>query len=882
MATPPASPIHLTGTNQSRVAAMMLRTDRGRDIHRGPYISSNRHMSPPENNTPSSEHNLTVGRKSVLDSTPEGLQGRLRRSLSADSSVPPFQARSSSLHRHHDRQSALGLDSAMELMLNKESMDQSLMTKASSWDQDEKHDEGCMSADISFSSLLATDLEMLDSLKNEHRQGGSGKRTRQKSNIYKASMDFLTLYHGPTHTGQGEYSAKYLKKAAEHGKHPADLSAIERFTPDLSSKTDATSGSLSRFASVAVANSSSTLLARTDDDGAILLVSTRPTPTQFYGALNTRKALRTLVTNNEQEFENMLERGFLWSPVSELLDPNNPDDGDVQDDKDYDFMLPSVPPQYFMTLRITLTPWHARADESEIYGHFARRQAPLPTITKKTSTYSIASSISPSLSPAASATSLSLESSNSSDSGPIAPSTPPPKDESSESECSFKKAIRSTPLILERSSSFLRSKKQIDRSPHATPKLTGRALKLPPVSSSSVPYHPFDTPVHPFDCDSQDSLPPRKGSCGPLSLPLPITHANAGKPISLPEKSKDRLRDYTRDSISTSRQVPRRKGSTPAIFYSPPGCSSTSEHVVDSQDLPTRAQSAAPRSLSLSSTPKPRRTDYVAPSFWAAARQPSSIPVRKRSDQSDVVSANLASARRMAEAERLSTKAIEAWRLKAVGRTTGSQATTEQRQRASELVDNLPFIEQHHLRSHNRQAAYYTSALPVSKTQQVFIEKSGLTKYQMDYRDSSNYSLVSPASPPPSIRSRHNFWTSKEKTSGDSGFLASDQVHDCHHAHDPQRHQASESHVKSPPFMVSGVSIVPKSVHRHVVKVHRGFVITNNSRSNRSSAQDECGGKVSPGLETTSEDAANAAQDGGCWHSVQLYQTPAMQTFAFP
>ncbi|KAF9295328.1 hypothetical protein BGZ74_010881 [Mortierella antarctica] len=571
----------------------------------------------------------------------------------------------------------------MELMLN-ESMDRSLMAKASSWDQDERDDEGCMSAEISFSSLLATDLEMLDSLKNEHRQGGSGKKTiakekkkrerqqqqqhqqksqqkqqqpqinshRKKPSIYQASMDFLASYHGPTHTGQGEYSTRYLKKAAEQGKHPADWSAIERFTPDLPSKND-TSGSRSRFASVASANSSTTLLLHTDDDGAILLVSTRPIPTQFYSALKTRRSLRTLVTNNEQEFENMLERGFIWSPVSELVDPNNPDDDEVLEDQDQDFMIPSVPPQYFMTLRITLTPWHARADESEIYGHFARKQAPIPTITKTPSACSLNSSISPSLSPAASATSLSLESSMSSDSGPSAPSTPPPKDGSPESECPFTKAIRTAPVILERSSSLLRSRKQIDRSPHASPKLTGRTLKASP---------------------------------------------------------------------------------------------------------------------------------------------PSSI---------------------------------------------------------------------------------------------IFCEKpEGLTKYQMDYRDSSNYNLVAPASPTP-MSPHHHFWPSKREPSGDSDSLAPDQVLDCHHARYDNhrlaqipRYQVNESR---------GLSIVPRSVHRDVAKVDRGFVITNNSRSNRSSAQDECGSKVTDvvtpasGFETTrTENAAVAAQESGCWRPVQLCQTPVMQTFAFP
>ncbi|KAF9326982.1 hypothetical protein BG006_009660 [Podila minutissima] len=634
----------------------------------------------------------------------------------------------------------------MELMLNG-SMDRSLMAKASFWDQDERDDEGCMSGEISFSSLLATDLEMLDSLKNEHRQGGSGKKTiakekkkrerqqqqqhqqkskqkqqqpqinshRKKPSIYQASIDFLASYHGPTHTGQGEYSARYLKKAAEQGKHPADWSAIERFAPDLSSKNDP-SGSRSRFASVASANSSTTLLLHTDDDGAILLVSTRPTPTQFYSALKTRRALRTLVTNNEQEFENMLERGFIWSPVSELVDPNNPDDDEVLEDQDQDFMIPL--------------------------------------------------------------------------------------------------------------------------------------------------------------------------------------------PISPPEKSKDRLRDYTRDYTSTPREVPRRKGSTPAIFYSPPGCNSSSDLLNEDQGAPARLQSAAPRSLSMSGTPRPRRTDYVAPSLRAAARQPSSIPVRKRSDQSDDMSANLAAARRVAEVERPSTRVIEAWRQKTLGRTSNPQLSARgspaarEHQRATELDGHLPSIGQQRLHSHDRQVASYASDLPVLKTRQIFCEKpEGLTKYQMDYRDSSNYNLVAPASPTPTSHPHHHFWSSKgDPFLGDSDSLAPGQVLDCHHArYDNHRlahipcYQVNESRVNSPPFTVSGVSIVPRSVHRDVVKVDRGFVITNNSRRNRSSAQDECGSEVTDvvtpasGFETTRiDDAAVAAPESGCWRPVQLCQTPVMQTFALP
>ncbi|KAF9375905.1 hypothetical protein CPC16_000456 [Podila verticillata] len=902
MATPPTSPINNIST--------MMRNDRGRDTRRGAY-SVSRHLSS-ENNS-RVEHNLVVGHKGVVDSTPKDMK-KLKRSLSADS-LAPFQARTSSLHRNH-RRSTLGLDSAME-MLNVESLDQS-MVKASSWD-DDMDDEGCMSADVSFSSLLATDLEMLDSLKNEHRQGG--KRTvakekkqhqsppqinsrRQKSSIYQASMEFLASYHGPAHLGQGEFSARYLKK--EQAKRPDRF--LERSIPDPPSKTDMCTRS--RLASVA--SNSTALLLQTDDEG-ILLISTTPTPTQFYSALKTRKALRTLVTDNEQEFENMLERGFLWSPVSELLDPYSQDDDDDDDDplEDQDLMLPTVPPQYFLTLRITLTPWHARADESEIYGHFGSRQAPIPTITRKMSAYSLTSNVSPSLSPAASTTSLSLDSSISRDSSP-SPSTPFPRDGSPESECPFKKAIKSA-LILERSSSLLRSKKQkVDRSPHASPKLTGRTLKTSH-PSSCVPCHPLDMPVHPFDQESSrhpreeslpgtisntstllsptllspsqsrdQSLPPRKGSLSPLSLPLPNAQGNIGELISPPEKSKDRMRDHTRTTSPPT--VPtRRKGSTPAIFYSPPGCNS-SEPLIE-QGSPTRPQSAAPRSLSMSGTPRPKRTDYVVPSLRAAARQPSSIPVRKRSDQSDVLNANLA-AYRMNE-ERTSTRPQkQACRQKNSGNPQlAARGSPEEHQRVGELNDHLSSTGQQRLHSRDRQAASYASALPVLKSRkQAFYETSEGPNH-MDHRGASNYSLVSSTSPPLS-RPRH-FWSSKEKNLG-SDPLVTDILDyhmsefDSHRAQDP-RH-TNEYHGKTP-FTVSGVEIIPRSVHRHIVKVDRGFVITDNSHNN-SSSQDERGDEMtdvtaSSGLEAMSEKAV-AAQDDGCWRPVQLCQTPAMQTFAFP
>ncbi|KAI1316105.1 hypothetical protein EDD11_010419 [Mortierella claussenii] len=98
----------------------------------------------------------------------------------------------------------------------------------------------------------------------------------------------------------------------------------------------------------------------------ILLVTNCSSPTQFYDAPQTRHALRTFLA--ECRFDEVVEYGF----PSEVFDdataaailevqglPEQQMDGDGGE---------RLPNCRYMTLRTTLTPWHARADEVKLYG----------------------------------------------------------------------------------------------------------------------------------------------------------------------------------------------------------------------------------------------------------------------------------------------------------------------------------------------------------------------------------------------------------------------------------------------------------------------------------------------------------------------------------
>ncbi|KAF9905322.1 hypothetical protein EC991_001745 [Linnemannia zychae] len=86
----------------------------------------------------------------------------------------------------------------------------------------------------------------------------------------------------------------------------------------------------------------------------ILLMPTISSPTRFYDCPRSRKLVRTYLTSKGREFDEMIEFGF---PLTSIVDDNK------------SISSPSSSKDCrFLTLRLTLTPWHARADEAKLYG----------------------------------------------------------------------------------------------------------------------------------------------------------------------------------------------------------------------------------------------------------------------------------------------------------------------------------------------------------------------------------------------------------------------------------------------------------------------------------------------------------------------------------
>ncbi|KAG0227856.1 hypothetical protein BGW42_002547 [Actinomortierella wolfii] len=85
-------------------------------------------------------------------------------------------------------------------------------------------------------------------------------------------------------------------------------------------------------------------------ENKVLLISSHSSPTQFYDLPETRAKVRQFLTS-VSGFEEVLEYGF-------------PSDIAVEDKVEGESGLGCR----YLTLRLTLTPWHARADEAELYG----------------------------------------------------------------------------------------------------------------------------------------------------------------------------------------------------------------------------------------------------------------------------------------------------------------------------------------------------------------------------------------------------------------------------------------------------------------------------------------------------------------------------------
>ncbi|KAG0299333.1 hypothetical protein BGZ98_010132, partial [Dissophora globulifera] len=91
----------------------------------------------------------------------------------------------------------------------------------------------------------------------------------------------------------------------------------------------------------------------------IMMVSSISSPTLYYDCLKSRNLVRTYLTMEQCKFDEVIDYGF---PSAEVIDDK---DGKTKDCR-------------FLTLRLTLTPWHARADESKLYGMPADFKKPIP------------------------------------------------------------------------------------------------------------------------------------------------------------------------------------------------------------------------------------------------------------------------------------------------------------------------------------------------------------------------------------------------------------------------------------------------------------------------------------------------------------------------
>ncbi|KAF9148527.1 hypothetical protein BG015_009733 [Linnemannia schmuckeri] len=410
-------------------------------------------------------------------------------------------------------------------------------------------------------------------------------------------------------------------------------------------------------------------------EAKILLVSSSALPTQFYDSPKTRNVLRTYLTSSGLEFDEMIEYGF---PSEAFMnDDNDDDDPELENSsqqQEASLAAELVPSCRFLTLRITLTPWHARADELTLYGprtaigrqlqfkamvnrFFSRpgnttttamTVAPPSSPSSLTLVGGTGSTASPEMKPqrsvdalASSTVSLSAldtacgtaitsvsTSRDATSSRPSSRASESRNHSRANSRASSPRRDRSSPPSSHRGSpattdhcgsnitpllpshiispSYVSSRvptttKEVEHSPRV-----GRRL-FSPTPSSSSPHSMIPLPV----ASGSTSQPPRKGSLSALSTPLGSQQQQQQQQVS------------SSSSGHTPMIPPRRKGSTPALFFTP----------TPSSDPGLRHASSTGREV------------YPSPSSRAAQTYGFSSPSRRPSDQSDTISISLASSR---------------------------------------------------------------------------------------------------------------------------------------------------------------------------------------------------------------------------------------------
>ncbi|KAG0028093.1 hypothetical protein BGZ82_008625 [Podila clonocystis] len=152
--------------------------------------------------------------------------------------------------------------------------------------------------------------------------------------FYHNSVEFLNMHHSRSNT---EDWAKRNKRHTGLSRRQSESSLLNIISEQYESSDNRSCGVWDRTLGVGASSVS-----------LPLTLTSLSSPTQYYDCPQTRNVIRFYLANNEYQFDEMLESGF---PSRSLrLEEETTEDSN------------------FMTLRLTLTPWHARAEESELYG----------------------------------------------------------------------------------------------------------------------------------------------------------------------------------------------------------------------------------------------------------------------------------------------------------------------------------------------------------------------------------------------------------------------------------------------------------------------------------------------------------------------------------
>ncbi|KAF9993759.1 hypothetical protein BGZ80_008042, partial [Entomortierella chlamydospora] len=311
----------------------------------------------------------------------------------------------------------------------------------------------------------------------------------------------------------------------------------------------------------------------TGDD--ILLVSDTSSPTQYYDSEQTRYALRAFLLGGNREFEEMIEYGF----PSDLF----PDSDSKSRTATASDPLPEMNCHY-LTLRITLTPWHARADESKLYGPVTdatENQTQLKTMVNKFFTRT----------PGA------ATGSSSGTSTPVSMSSPPPSQRARMLGGSRRPSEQSVTTRSNRSSAeHTTSTESARATPISHPDSERETVDLSRTSIRSDDRSPerygsgrarsrTDASAYPISTKPTTRFPAAAGNNSGRSALLPPSSMRTQSPLprkgslsvlSVPIKYSQELRPQTfhdRGLMGNNGTVIppfRRDGSSPAIFSNPP------------------------------------------------------------------------------------------------------------------------------------------------------------------------------------------------------------------------------------------------------------------------------------------------------------------------